>query len=250
MLEKSFDENGLFYHSYKYGITIIIPPGAVLKPCTLQFGACLLHPHFRSNDSFIPVSPFVWIHIDSLLVKPAEIYIPHYVDVSSDEDKMKLCLLKANCLQEDQSFTVSSTASVTFSPSLAQIHAYHFCSLCIATKDGTPPPKRYHLLIAEKELEDGSLNVDICIMYSIQLCIEVIHSFLFDMTVFHINSSTLQKVKLEQFEGYEVIIHGPVFFNDDSNGVINVKFDPTDIPGWVISFRDIYYDCVSVHLTL
>ena len=93
MLEMSFDENGLFYHSYKYGVTIIIPPGAVLKPCTLQFGACLLLPHFRSNDSFIPVSPFVWIHIDSLLAKPAELYIPHYVDISSEEDKKNLCLL-------------------------------------------------------------------------------------------------------------------------------------------------------------
>ena len=183
MLEISFDENGLFYHSYKYGVTIIIPPGAVLNPCTLQIGARLLLPRFRSSDSLIPVSPFVYIHIDSVLAKPAELYIPHYVDVSSDGDKMKLCLLttEANCLHEDQSFmfTVNSTASVTFSPSLAKIYTYYFCWLCIATEDRTPPPKRYHLLIAEKELKDGSLNVDICIMYSIQLCIEVIHSFLF-----------------------------------------------------------------------
>ena len=31
------------------------------------------------------------------------------------------------------------------------------------------PRKSYHLLFAEKELEDGSLLVDICIMYSIEV---------------------------------------------------------------------------------
>ena len=172
MLEMSFDENGLFYHSYKYGVTIIIPPGAVLKPCTLQFGACLLLPHFRSSDSFIPVSPFVWIHIDSLLAEPAELYIPHYVDVSSDENKMKLCLLTTK--ENPEVFTTDELAQVSYSPTLARILTTHFCSLCVASKD--VPRKRYILLYAEKEFDDGSLYVDICIMYSIR-CLQVMLSF-------------------------------------------------------------------------
>ena len=172
MLEMSFDENGLFYHSYKYGVTIILPPGAVLKPCTLQFGACLVLPHFRSSDSFIPVSPFVWIHIDSLLLKPAELYIPHYVDVNSDEDMNNLCIL--NTKDNFEVFMVDKVAQVSFSPTLARILTTHFCSLCVATKD--IPRKRYILLYAEKEFDDGSLNVDICIMYSIR-CLQVKLSF-------------------------------------------------------------------------
>ena len=171
MLEMSFDENGLFYHSYKYGVTIIIPPGAVLKPCTLQFGACLLLPHFRSNDPFIPVSPFVWIHIDSLLAKPAELYIPRYVDVSSDEDMNNLCLL--NTKDNFQVFMVDKVAQVSFSPTLARILTTHFCSLCAAAKN--LPRKRYYLLYAEKEIEDGSLYVDICITYSVR-CLQVIYN--------------------------------------------------------------------------
>ena len=165
----SFDENGLLYHSYKYGVTIIIPPGAVQQPCTLQFGACLLLPHFRSNDSFIPVSPFVWIHIDSLLAKPAELYIPHYVDVSSDEDKMKLCLLTTK--ENFEVFTADKVAEVSFSQTLARILTTNFCSLCVASKH--PPRKMYCLLYSEKEIDDGSLHVDICIMYSIK-CLQVI----------------------------------------------------------------------------
>ena len=169
MLEMSFDENGLFYHSYKYGVTIILPPGAVLKPCTLQFGACLLLPHFRSNDSFIPVSPFVWIQIDTLLAKPAELYIPHYVDVLSSDDCMNnLCLL--NTKDNFEVFMVDKVAQITFSPTLARITTTHFCSLCAAAKN--PPRKRYYLLYAEKEIEDGSLHVDICITYSVR-CLQV-----------------------------------------------------------------------------
>ena len=171
MLEMSFDENGLFYHSYKYGITIIIPPGAVLQCCTLQFGACLLLPHFRSSDSFIPVSPFVWIHIDNQLAKPAELYIPHYVDVSSDEDKKKLCLITTK--ENFEVFTADKLAQVSFSPSLARILTSHFCSLCAAAKN--TPRKRYYLLYAEKEIEDGSLYVDICITYSVK-CLQVIYN--------------------------------------------------------------------------
>ena len=48
----ALDENGLIYHSCKYGVTIITPPGAVDQKCTLQFGACLTFPHFRSKDSW------------------------------------------------------------------------------------------------------------------------------------------------------------------------------------------------------
>ena len=195
----SFDENGLFYHSYKYGVTIIIPPGAVLKPCTLQFGACLVLPHFRSSDSFIPVSPFVWINIDTVLSKPAELYIPHYVDVSSDEDKMKLCLLTS---EEDHSeegevfaFTVNIEAHVNILPSVARIRAFNFCSLCIAAKD--PPCKRYYLLYAEKELGDGSLHVDICIMYSIR-CLQVIRHLFCIYHYLHIiteSGRTVQRIR-------------------------------------------------------
>ena len=165
----SFDENGLFYHSYKYGVTIIIPPGAVLKPCTLQFGACLLLPHFRSNESFIPVSPFVWINIDSLLSKPTELYIPHYVDVSSEEVNKNLCLL--NTKDNFEVFTADKVAQVSFSPTLTRVITTHFCSLCVAAK--TPPQKKHYLLYAEKDIADGSLYADICIMYSVK-CLQVI----------------------------------------------------------------------------
>ena len=171
--EMLLDENGLFYHSYEYGVTIIIPPGAVQQQCTLQFGSCLVLPHFISNDSFVPVSPFVRIDIDIVLLKPAELYIPHYVDIRSDKHRKKLFVLSTkDNTSEKEIFTVNTEASVSFSPTLATIHTTHFCLTCIATKSKNPPPKRYHLLFAEKKDEIGGLHVDMCIMYHIK-CLEV-----------------------------------------------------------------------------
>ena len=190
MLEMTFDENGLFYHSYKYGVTIVIPPGAVQQCDTLQFGVCLILPHFRSHNTFIPVSPFVWIHTDSVLSKPAELYIPHYVNISSDEDKKKLNLLSTKCFLSTKEsdkliFTVNTEAedSITFSQTFAIIHMTHFCSTCVATKD-INTSKRYHLLYAKKEFEDGNLQLDICIMYSFR-CYQVIMTFILYLSFFY-----------------------------------------------------------------
>ena len=179
IFETSFDENGLFYHSYEYGVTIIIPPGAVQQQCILQFGACLILPHVRSNDSFIPVSPFVWIDIDKELLKPAELYIPHYVDINCGEELYLLSSEKKSSeMEEAFVFSVNTKACTSFSPTLARICTMQFCSLCIATKGENPPHKRYHLLMAEKELEDGSLHIEICIMYSFH-CLKVKIKILF-----------------------------------------------------------------------
>ena len=160
---------------------------------------------------------------------------------------MKLCLLttneKSSKKEEAFVFTVNTKASVSYSSTLATIHSTHFCSLCIAAKN--PPPKRYHLIIAEKELENGKLHVDVCIMYSLRLCIEVIIAFIFISAIIHMYQILLQKVKSEQFQEYQedkVISYGPVFFSD---GVINVTIDPTTVPGWEILFRGIYSETVS-----
>ena len=179
IFETSFDKNGLFYHSYEYGVTIIIPPGAVQQQCILQFGACLILPHVRSNDSYIPVSPFVWIDIDKELLKPAELYIPHYVDINCGEELYLLSSEKKSSeIEEAFVFAVNTKACTSFSPTLARICTMQFCSLCIATKSENPPHKRYHLLFAEKELEDGSLHIEICIMYSFH-CLKVKIKILF-----------------------------------------------------------------------
>ena len=243
----ALDENGLFHHCYKYGVTIFIPPGAVDQKCTLQFGACLTFPHFRSKDSLIPVSPIVWIDIDRELLKPAVLYISHYVDISCDEDKKKLCLLtsKHNPSEREEAFVFTeSDIAVTCFEKSARIDTIHFCSVYIAFKGKIPPKKRYHLFFAEKVLEDGKIHLDVCIMYSLPICIKVIIPFFLALQS-SISLCIIQNVE-EQYENYkgtqdEVTVqkHGPVFVKEGS--MITVKFDQTDIPGWVILFRDDYY---------
>ena len=83
-------------------------------------------------------------------------------------------------------------------------------------------------------------------MYSLPICIKVIIPFVLALQS-SINLCTVQNVE-QQYEKYkgtkhEVTVqkHAPVFVKDGS--MITVKFDQTDIPGWVINilFRDHYY---------
>ena len=164
----SFDGRGLFHHSHRHGVTIIIPEGAVQGPATLQFGATLLLTDFKCEDCFEPVSPFVWIHTDKALLKPAELYISHYAKADTIEDKRKLCPLTRGHGENDV-FKVNNTMDVDISETLVKATATHFCSICLAGKSVS---KKYILLNAKRELDNGAIWTDICVLYSVT-CLQV-----------------------------------------------------------------------------
>ena len=179
-----FNEEGLFYHSYKYGVTIIIPEGAAQGSATLQFRASLILKDFKCEGPFEPVSPFVFIHIDPVLTKPATLYIPHYVMADTVEDKMKLYLLTKGHGEKDM-FKVNNKLETNISPALVRTSGTHFCTVCLAS---TPvPKKRCHLLVATKQFESGSQNVDVCVLYS-HNCLQVsfFHTILFQSSKINI----------------------------------------------------------------
>ena len=92
---------GLVHHCSQYGVTLIIPEGAIEHTATVWFGVCLFSDKFKFEDDYIPVSPIVWIYINCQLIKPAELYIPHHIDVSNMKDcSNQLYLLTA----DDESF--------------------------------------------------------------------------------------------------------------------------------------------------
>ena len=71
---------GLVHHCSQYGVTLIIPEGAIEHTATVWFGVCLFSDKFKFEDDYIPVSPIVWIYINCQLIKPAEIYLPHHIN--------------------------------------------------------------------------------------------------------------------------------------------------------------------------
>ena len=165
--EISFNQEGLFYHLYQYGITIVIPEGAVQEAATLQIGASLMLTGFKCEGSYEPVSPFVWVHTEPVLTKPAELYIPHYAIADSTEDKRKLCLLTRGD-GENAEFkankVIDSKKVKILSAKLFKVSATHFCTICLASKEST---KRYHIVYATKKLDNGNtVHVDVCVLYS------------------------------------------------------------------------------------
>ena len=145
-------------------MTIVIPKDAVKKLSTLQFGVASLIPDFSCEDSIEPVSPFVWVHTDTELTKPAQLYIPHHVLLENDEDRKSLCLLTRG--DNQKMFKVNKDLSLKINETFAEISGTHFCSTCIATKRELN--KRYKVVLAKKRLECGVYKCDVCILYCIK----------------------------------------------------------------------------------
>ena len=183
--ELTVDSSGLVYHCSQYGVTLIIPEGAVQQPTTVWYGACLLSDMFKFEGDYIPVSPIVWIYIDSQLMKPAELYIPHHIDTTKISERDNLFLLTAEDVHQDcLNFTQNSTINVEINSLFAKIATTHFCSNCIATngKKYREIPKKYSIARADKVDEEGTLIVEFIFIYQENGCRKV--SFIF-IIIYH-----------------------------------------------------------------
>ena len=134
---------------------------------------------FKFEDDYIPVSPIVWIYINCQLIKPAELYIPHHIDVSNMKDtNNQLYLLTADdeSFRSDKIFTFKQNHEfqVTILSTLVKYVAPHFCSTCIATKGSTyrEIPKKYLIARADKR-EDDTLFVEFIFLYQQKGCMKV-----------------------------------------------------------------------------
>ena len=134
---------------------------------------------FKFEDDYIPVSPIVWIYINCHLIKPAELYIPHHIDVSNMEDcNNQLYLLTADdeSFRRNKIFTFKQNYEyqITIESALIKVLAPHFCSNCIATKGSTfkEIPKKYLIARADKR-EDDTLFIEFSFLYKQKGCMKV-----------------------------------------------------------------------------
>ena len=174
---------GLVHHCSQYGVTLIIPEGAIEHTATVWFGVCLFSDKFKFEDDYIPVSPIVWIYINCQLIKPAELYIPHHIDVSNMKDtNNQLYLLTA----DDEDFLINNVFdfkqndefTMTVESALVKVLASHFCSNCIGVdrKEYHRVPKQYLIRRADKIEDNGhTVLVDYCLLYQQKNCGKVSH---------------------------------------------------------------------------
>ena len=168
------DSNGLIHHCSQYGVTLIIPEGAVQEKqtVTLHFGACLYSNKFKFGN-YIPVTPIVWVYIKQELVKPAELHLPHHVDATNPFTKSKLTLLTAGdefFNKNELHFTVDDDSVLEVDFALCKTSRNHFCSTCVGIKKSSfrDIQKRYRLAIAEKQKSDVTLLFH-CIIFPSQI---------------------------------------------------------------------------------
>ena len=168
-----FDEGGLVHHSSVHGATIVIPEGAVEGQASVQIGATLLFSNFKCEGSFNPVSPFIWIHTDSELLKPAKLYIPHYIDTETSSNTKLFLLAKGH--EENAVFKVIEDANVELFETVGCVDMRHFCVVCLAAaENGNPPKVRYHALVVEKEdVTRSGKEIHLCLLYTLN-CLKVL----------------------------------------------------------------------------
>ncbi|XP_019852218.1 PREDICTED: uncharacterized protein LOC109582069 [Amphimedon queenslandica] len=225
----SLDSSGLVYHCNQYGVTLIIPEGAVKESTTVWFGACLLSDKFKFGD-YVPVTPIVWVHIDRKLDKSAELYIPHDVIISSESNLQQFAILTAH---DDCSDVISFQKN--YMPQLQlesgfqifKILSPHFCSNCVAVQNRVYQAisKRYLIARADKKIGSRKLLVQFIFLCQLQGCRKVVED----------------QCDKEEFR---IISWKPVTFTGD--GQVSLSFEPHIVPGWKREEVGISQDYISV----
>ena len=176
-----FDERGGVFHSYKHGVTVIFPAGAIPSGilAKLKFAATLVSSMpFQSN--IVPLSAIFWLCMEVRLQKPIQLRLP---------------LLKSENIAGALQFAKSSHSTKlniigdqmkglehgTFvdGESYGSIEVDHFCYYCI-TKNNLKQediPSNKYLLIAMKQSQpsskDKSWSIHICLVPDLRTCDEV-----------------------------------------------------------------------------
>ena len=176
-----FDERGGVFHSYKHGVTVIFPVGAIPSGvlAELKFAATLISPVPFLNNT-VPFSAIFWLCMNVTLKKSIQLRLPllkleniagalkfakssHSTELNIIGDQMKGL--------EDGIFIDGEC--------YASIEVDHFCYYCI-TKNNLKQediPFNEYLLIAMKQCQpsskDRSWSVHICLVPDLRTCDEV-----------------------------------------------------------------------------
>ena len=88
---------GAVFHSSAHDFRIVIPEGAVPKGVviSIEIGLTLTSPfQYPSHDESKPVSPILKLYVQDKpnfqFLKPVEVMLPHYLDLTSEDDSRNL----------------------------------------------------------------------------------------------------------------------------------------------------------------
>ena len=178
---------GVFYSSaHDFGFTI--PEGAIPEgdSINIEVGITLTGP-FDFPQGIKPVSPIVKLCVQQqpnyLFLKPVEVVLPHYFNLTGDEDSSELQIgfLKAgHALNGNQEYKFQQIAiglsNTHFKHEYGILQTNHFCLLCIGggvTREDTAKAL-FYLVGYCKIMPDPTMwKVYFCVTYFLKTCLEV-----------------------------------------------------------------------------
>ena len=175
------------FHSKSNDVTISIPEGAVpygQPHPNVEFGVALLGPFEmpHGTEQVIPVSPFVWICVDTIeFSKPVTVILPHFISCDTRQDTDALTFLKADLrsIDEDGRFHFASCDDgvAKFKPRSMKgtITLQQSCFICIASECPSMSISKanYCLMMVLPSQQAESFEATFCFTYLLQTCIEV-----------------------------------------------------------------------------
>ena len=176
---KMFDERGGVFHSYKHGVTVIVPAGAIACGvlAELKFAATLIAPvKFTSTK---PVSAIFWLCMEVVLQKPIQIRLPHTLTKNGTNTLQFAKSLHSPVRVIEHQMDVLDGGKFIDGQWHASIEVDHFCYYCIVDdkRDPSNIPQNQYLLVAMKQCypdtKDNCWNVHICFVPLISTCFEV-----------------------------------------------------------------------------
>ena len=176
-----FDERGGVFHSYKHGVTVLLPAGAIPSGilAELKFAATLTAP-IKLTSNKLPVSAIYWLCMDAMLQKPLEVRMPHFVSIEDKVQSSNLKFLKSthspvDVIENFMSNTIEGEFPV--GESYGSLAVDHFCYYCIVGDklDCSNIPSNKYVVVAMKQRQPRRhhWNVHICILPQLKTCIEV-----------------------------------------------------------------------------
>ncbi|XP_019861244.1 PREDICTED: uncharacterized protein LOC109589631 [Amphimedon queenslandica] len=213
LIKLKFDSKGLVHHCSKTGVTLIIPEGAVQQPATAWFGVCPFSTKFKFGD-YIPITPIVWVYIDQKLTKPAELYLPHNINIGTTTKNLFVHLTASdqNFLEKGKFLFTCSNVKMEVDSEMFKTYCDHFCSHCVAMEknayQGTQ--KHYMIAMAEKQ-QDETTFVDFCCFPCQIGCKQLV---------------------MKQYKDEDFAISNLKSIMFDDEGSLSVAFDPDSVPGW------------------
>jgi hypothetical protein len=177
------DSNGGRYSNENHEVYISFPKGFIPegKTISIEIGVS-----FHSSLvtllplESIPISPLVKLCVvgepSIRFLKPVEITLPHFLDIteSEDVDHMGLQFMKSGhnlyCFHK-------SDGDAVFKPriSSATLKTNHFCTFCIAANENISSDKiNYRLVkVVPQNKDKQEWKVDFCVSYYLRTCLEV-----------------------------------------------------------------------------